>query len=74
MGHVSPLGKNVNFFVSLGIAEMLEFSDLLFIPKLSHSKPFHNSLTYASAGNIEEVVKFYNLGDETFETDLNSMI
>ena len=38
--------------------------------KLSFSKPFHNTLNFASTANIEEVMKFYNLGDKTFETDL----
>ena len=42
----------------------------MFIPKLSHSKPFHNTLNYASTANIEEVMKFYNLDDKTFETDI----
>ena len=37
--------------------------------KLSYSKPFHNTLNYASTANIEEVTKFYNPGDKTFETD-----
>ena len=37
--------------------------------KLSYSKPFHNTLNYASTANIEEVMKFYNLGHKTFETD-----
>ena len=41
----------------------------LFILKLSYSKPFHNTLNYASTANIEEVKKFYNLGHKTFETD-----
>ena len=39
--------------------------------KLSYSKPFHNNLKYASTANIEEVVKFYNLGDKTFKTDFS---
>ena len=39
--------------------------------KSSCSKPFHNTLNYASTANIEEVMKFYNLGDKTFETDFN---
>ena len=39
--------------------------------KFSYSKPFHNTLNYASAANIEEVMKFYDLGDKTFETDVN---
>ena len=37
--------------------------------KLSCSKPFHNTLNYASTANIEEVMKFCNLGHKTFETD-----
>ena len=41
----------------------------LFILKLPYSKPFHNTLNYASTANIEEVMKFYNLGDNTFEKD-----
>ena len=39
--------------------------------KLSYSKPFHNTLNYASTANIEEVMTFYNLGDKTFETDFS---
>ena len=71
MGHVGPLGKNLNFFVSLGIAEFHDFLSFQFILKLSYSKPFHNTLNYASTTNIEEVMKFYNLGDKTFETDFS---
>ena len=43
----------------------------MFILKLSYSKPFHNTLNYASTTNIEEVMKFYNPGGKTFETDFN---
>ena len=28
-------------------------------------------MNYASTANIEEVMKFYNLGDKTFETDFS---
>ena len=38
---------------------------------MSYSKPFHNTLNYVSTENIEEVTKFYKLGDKTFETDFN---
>ena len=38
---------------------------------LCYSKPIHNILNYASTANIEEVMKFYNLGDKTFETDFS---
>ena len=41
----------------------------MFIQKLSYSKAFHNTLIYASTANIEEVMKFYNRGDKTFEID-----
>ena len=49
------------------------FSELLFILNLSHSKPFHNTLNYTSTTNIEEVIKFYNLGDKTFEIVFNQI-
>ena len=73
MAHVGPLGKNLNFFVSLGIAEILGFSELSVRLKLFCSKPFHNTLNYASTANNEEVTKFYDLGDKTCETDFKTM-
>ena len=30
-------------------------------------------MNYASTANIEEVIKFYSLGDKTFETDFNTL-
>ena len=36
---------------------------------LSFSKSFHKNLNCASTANIEEVMKFFNPGDKTFETD-----
>ena len=48
MGHVDPLGQNLNFFVSLRIAEIYDFLSFLFILKLSYSKPFQNTLNYVS--------------------------
>ena len=65
LGHVSPLRKNLNFFVSLGIAEILGFLSFLFILKLSCSKPFQNTLNYASSANIEEVVQVTKLLKQT---------
>ena len=72
MCHVGPLGKNLNFFVSLGIAEILGFSELSVYSEIALLKTFpqHN---YASTANIEEVMKVYNPGDKTFETDFNFM-
>ena len=71
MVYVGPLEKTFIFFVSLGIAEILGFSELSVFLKLSYSKPFHDTLNYASTANIEEVLKLYNLGHETFETDFS---
>ena len=65
LGHVGPLGENLNFLSPLGSIKFQDFLSFLFILKLSYSKPFHNTLNYASAANIEEVIKFYNLGDKT---------
>ena len=36
---------------------------------LSYSKSFHKNLNYASTANIEEVMKCFNPGDKTFETE-----
>ena len=74
MGYVGPLRENLNFFISIGIAENLRFLTFLFILELSYSKPFHNTLNYASTANIEEVMKFYNPGDKTFETENQNKI
>ena len=32
---------------------------------------FQNDLNYASTSSIRKVIKFYNLGDKTFETDFS---
>ena len=37
----------------------------------SVSVTFQNNLNYASNLNIREVMKFYNLGNKSFETDFN---
>ena len=74
LGHVGPLGKDRNFLSPLGWLKFLDFLSFLFILECSYSKPFHNTLNYASTGNIEEVMKFYNLGDKTLETDFLILI
>ena len=74
-GPCRSLGKKtLIFFVFLMIAEIHDFSSFQFILKLSYSKPFHNTLNYASAANIREVMKFYKLGDKTFETDFSFVV
>ena len=72
MGRVGLLGKNLIFLSPLGSLKFYDFLNFLFILKLSYSKPIRNILNYASVENIEKVMKFYNLGDKTFETDLSS--
>ena len=74
MGYVGPLGKNLHFlFVSVGIAEFLGFSELSVYTEIVLLKTFPlYTLNFASTANIEEVMKFYNLGHKTFETDFNS--
>ena len=71
MGHVVSLRKNINFFVSLGIAEILGFSELSVYSKVVLLKTFlqHFESYHVSTENIEEAMKFYNLGDKAFETD-----
>ena len=71
MGYVGLLGENLHFFVSLGIAEILRFSELSVYTEIVLIKPFHNTLNYTCTANIEEVMKFYNLGHKTFETDFS---
>ena len=65
---MGPLGKNLIFFVSLGIAEILGFSELSVYTEVVPLKTFPQHLNYASTANIEEVMKFYNPDDKTFET------
>ena len=40
LDHVGPLGKNLNYFVSLGIAEILGFAELSVYTKVFHLKTF----------------------------------
>ena len=72
LGHVGPFGKNLFFFISLGITEILGFSELSVYTEVFLLKTYSQHLSYASVENIEKVIKFYNLGDKTFETDLSS--
>ena len=64
-------GKTLAFLSPLGSLKFQDFLSFLFILKLSYSKPVYNTLNYASTANIEEVMKCYNPGDKTFETDFS---
>ena len=37
----------------------------------SFRKTFQNNLIYPSTSNVREDMKFYNLGDKSFETDFS---
>ena len=75
MGYVGTLGRNLHFFVSIGIPEILGFSELSVHTEIVLLKILpYNTLNYASTANIEEVMKFYNLDHKTFETDFNLML
>ena len=65
-----PWGKT--FLSPLGSLKFQDFLGFLFILKLSYSKPFHNTLNYASTANIEAVMKFSHLGGKTFGTDFGT--
>ena len=56
----------ISFLVPLGIVEISRFSKLSIHSKVVLLITF---LNYASTANIQEVMKFYNLGSENFETD-----
>ena len=79
LGHVGPLGKNLSCLSSLGSLKFQNFLNFLFIltfpppppPPPPYLRPFRITLDYASIANIEELMKFYNLGDKTFETDFS---
>ena len=64
-------GRTLLFFVSLGVAEIFGFSELSVYTEVFLLKTFPQRFQYASIANIEEVMKFHNLGDKTFETDFN---
>ena len=65
------LGGKVHLFNSLGttkISRSLRISIYINIVLLINF-PEQFNLNYSFTSNIREVVKFYNLGDKTFETD-----
>ena len=49
---IGPLGKNLNFLSLLGLLELHNFLNFLFIFKLPFSKPFWNNFNYVSTSNI----------------------
>ena len=70
---VGLLGEKFTFFNSLGttrISRGLRLSVYINVDLLIN---FPEQLDYASTSNIREGIKFYNLGDKTFETDFSSI-
>ena len=67
MGHVGPLGEKLNFFVSLGIAKILGFSELSVYTEVVLLKNFPQHFEVCSAANIQEVRRFYNPGDKSLK-------
>ena len=65
---LSLLGENFTFFNSLGTTKISRslgrsvYINVVFLMNFP-------DLNYASTSNIREVIKFYNLGEKTFETD-----
>ena len=57
----------ISFLVSLGIVEISRFSKLSIHSKVVLLITFLQN--YASTANIQKLMKFYNLGNENFETD-----
>ena len=66
---LGPLGTNLVFLSPLGLLRFQDFISFLSVLQLSYSKPFYSTLNYASTANIQEVMKFHNLGNKSFETD-----
>ena len=66
------LGGKPNFLISLGITESLGFSELSVYTEVVLLKTYLQHFESCLFANIEKVMKFYNLGDTTFETDLSS--
>ena len=63
MGHV----EKPNFLISLGITEILGFSELSVYTEVVLLKTYLQHFELCLFANIEKVMKFYNLGDKTFE-------
>ena len=65
---MSTVGGKPHFFVSLGIVEILGFSELSIYTEVVLLRVFH--FNYVSLANIEEVMKFYSLGNKSFKQTL----
>ena len=74
LSRAGPLGTNLISSSPLGTAEFQDFLSFRSILKLSYSKPFYSPLHYASTANIQELRKFYSLGNKSLEQSLKSVV
>ena len=68
---VGPLGEQFTFLNSLGTAKISSSLRRSVYINVVLLISFQNNLNYSSTSNIGEVIKFYNLGHKTFETDFS---
>ena len=69
---VGPLGEKFTFLNSLGTTKISRSLRLSVYINVVLLIKFQNNLNYSSTSNIREVMRFYNLGHKTFETDFNT--
>ena len=67
---VSLLGEKFIFLTPLGHPNFNNFENSVYTHVVLLIT-FQNNLNYTSALSIQEVIKFYNIGEKTFETDFN---
>ena len=71
---VGLFGEKFTFLNSLGTNKISRNLILFVHANVVLLINFQNNLKYASTSNIQKVIKFYNLGDKTFETDFSASL
>ena len=66
---VSLFWGKVHFLTPLGQNKFEQFSNVLCVLMFVFLLTFQNNVNYSSTLNLQEVIKFYNLLNKTFETD-----
>ena len=69
---VGLLGEKFTFFNSLGKIKISRSLRLSVYMNAVLLITFQNNLNHATTSNVQEAIKFYNLGDKTFETDFSN--
>ena len=70
---VRPLGEKFTFLNSLGTTKLSKSLRLSVYINVVLLISFPEQFKLSSTSNIGEVMKFYNLGHKTFETDFNNL-